>query len=421
MFRSVLRNSISSRRYFSDFLAPSCKTFKFFPPECGEVEIYGGHGTKVKTQYGELIDCMSQNLCISVGYGNPEVDNAVRKQQTKVNHVTTMFYNETQYNAAKELVKTVPHYKHHDYTVHFTSSGSEAVDLAIQMAYIRMNGGRIVSLTNAYHGVQGYAASVTDVPSMHSFPGLYSNSICEAPSIENIDNLIDSIVECNSTAAVIVEPIQGYGGVIELPSGFMVHSFNRIQDIGGVTICDEIQTGFGRTGKSFWGFQSHIPHKDLYPDIITFAKGAGNGYPIAGVIVKRSIAEAFCKKKTFNTFAANPLGCVALSAVIKVIKQQNLMQRSNLLGDIFRNRVSDLVAGGSSPFKQVRGSGLLQGIEVNGDMKCAVDIQWQLLRMGVLMGRGGPLGNVLRFQPPMCLTVDELLRVIKALEQIKCN
>lgn len=402
------------------YLAPSSKTFTFLPPSFENVNIEEGYGAQIRTTTGlQLIDCMSQNLCISIGYRHPLVEDAISKQRAKISHITTMYNSSVREKAAKDLIRTITLdgsgiVKKHDYTVHFTSSGSEAVDLALQMASF-LKPGKMLSLTNAYHGVHGEACSATHVPSMHSFPLLYAEHQHIIPHRSILDNTIDK-----SISSLIVEPIQGYGGVFPLENGFMLDAFSRVMQNDGITICDEIQTGFGRTGQSFWAFQHHIPFESakFYPDIITFAKGAGNGEPISGIIVKRNISERFCTKKTFNTFAAHSTSCVAMSAVIKTIRQENLIGRVKLMGAIFRNRMEDLIKTSNKVFKDVRGEGFLQGIEVNGDMNLAVEIQIQLLKKGVLMGRGGVQGNVLRFQPPMILTVDELLHILEALKDI---
>lgn len=440
-----------------DYISPSAKTFKFRPPPYDEVTILYGEGAKVCAQIGaksepvELIDCMSQNLCISVGYRVPEIEHAVRSQQMAINHTTTMFDSPAHHSAAETLVKSIQNggrpgsfgdmlsasfsraLKEHGYVVHFTTTGSEAVDLALQMADVycdRVDDGCIasdpyyrkpkwinVALTNAYHGVQGYASSATHVPSMHSFPRLYTPHIHIEPNAQALNSLLP---RGNRVQSIIVEPIQGYGGVIPLTQGFMSYAFSCVKNQGGVTIVDEIQTGFGRTGKKFWAFQDHISEKEvkLYPDMILFAKGAGNGYIIAGVIVKRHIAEKFCEKKTFNTFAASPVSCVALDATVNHIYSEGLMQKVNVLGRMFKNYSLGLCHRYPSVYKDIRGEGFLQGLEVNGDLDFAVKVQSRLLDNGVLMGRGGTKGSVLRFQPPMCLTVDELLHIHNSLDEV---
>lgn len=391
----------------SDHISPSMKTFKFRPKEYGEITIDSGEGSIITTTYGKkLIDCMSQNHCISVGYGDPLVKSAVDRHRAKnLGHVTSMFLHAAQLQAAKDLVDTINH-PDGDYTVHFTSSGSEAVDLALQMAdFIRPGDAKMVALKNAYHGVFGMAASATDVSSMHSFPRLYTPHHRISPPDIDLPGDVKS---------VIVEPIRGYGGVLPLPKGYMSELFYDVKRFkGGITICDEIQSGFGRTGKSFWAFQHHLFYnKQMYPDIITFGKGAGNGHAIAGIIVKRDIAEYFSIKKTFSTFGANPEACTAMSAVIKSIYSNRYMQNALELGEMFADLPTSRV------FEDVRGQGLLQGVQVNGNANLAATIQCDLLDLGILMGRGGPEGNVLRFQPPLCTTPSQVQTVIDALIHI---
>ena len=166
-------------------------------------------------------------------------------------------------------------------------------------------------------------------------------------------------------AAFIAEPLQGYGGIFPLDKGFLKAAFELTRKYGGVCIADEVQTGFCRTGEAFWGFQT--PNNDAVPDMITIAKGMGNGIGIMGaVITTRTIAETFATKMWFNTFGANPVAAATARAVLRVIDDDGILKNCKQQGDLFRTRIGKLCQQYPQALKEIRGSGLFQGLEIAG-------------------------------------------------------
>ncbi len=405
------------------YLSPSLSTFEAYDSplvlERGEMQyMWDDEGNK-------YIDLLGQNLCISVGHRHPKVVKAALDQMMKLPHCTTMYYHEESASLAKELVEKIPaHPSGEDWVVHFVNSGSEAVDLAVQMARCYTNRPEMIGLHKAYHGLQGYAAGLTAIGKAEqpSYSSMFS-SISHVPP--NKIELLEDHLKYSSggkVAGFIAEPLQGFGGIHALKHGYLKDAFKLINDYGGVTIADEVQTGFGRTGESFWGFE--MKNNNTIPDMITMAKGMGNGVGIIGAVVcRRSIAEAFTSKVFFNTYASNPVACAASRAVLKVIDEENMMENCKNMGKLFNINLSRICREMPNVYKEVRGVGLFQGLEIAGSTieksgENAYELHKRLLPFGVVVGRGSAEGNIFRIQPPLCLEEKDVVQVCDSIEQI---
>ncbi|CAO2592361.1 Alanine--glyoxylate aminotransferase 2, mitochondrial [Lemmus lemmus] len=236
---------------------------------------------------------------------------------------------------------------------------------------------------------------------------------CQAKEqyIEQFKETLNTSV-AKSIAGFFAEPIQGVNGVVQYPKEFLKEAFALVRERGGVCIADEVQTGFGRLGSHFWGFQSH----DVLPDIVTMAKGIGNGFPMAAVVTTQEIAKSLTKcMHHFSTFGGSPLACAIGSTVLEVIKEENLQRNSQEVGTYMILKFAELreefdIVG------DVRGKGLMIGIEMVQDKmsrqplpKTEVNqIHEDCKDMGLLVGRGGIFSQTFRIAPPMCITKQEV-------------
>ena len=425
--------NISRKEIINDrlkYMSPSLKTFEAFDEpmvlDRGDKQyLYDIHGKK-------YIDLLGQNLCVSVGYNHPRLNKVVYDQMTKLQHATTMYYTEPSTKLAKEIVSTLPERSDgEDWVCHFVNSGSEAVDLAVQMACEYTGRKDVINFNLAYHGLQGIAAGLTAMEpaaqKCHSelYPyvkTINTNDLCELDMILREDNNPRPI----DPACFIVEPVQGFGGVHKLNDNYLKVAFEMVKSKGGLTIADEVQSGICRTGETFWGFQNKH-HGGVEPDIITAAKSMGNGYAIIGaVICKRSVAEAFSNKMWFNTYGSNPVACAASLEVFKIIKDDNVLENCNKQGLLINKELNKLCKTYPDVFKEVRGTGCFQGLEISGktaedSQNKAYELHKDLLNYGVIAGRGSATKNVLRIQPPMIIQTQDVLDVAEGLEQVACN
>ncbi len=219
-------------------------------------------------------------------------------------------------------------------------------------------------------------------------------------------------------AGFIAEPVQGYGGVIPLPEGYLPGAFEQVRKAGGICIVDEVQTGFGRMGSHMWGFESH----GVTPDIIVMAKGIGNGYPLAAVVAKREVAEAMAKKKFFNTYGSNPMACAAGRAVLRAIEDDKLMENAQETGDLLAEKMLELKER-HNIIGDFRGRGLMCGVEFVKDRTTKEPAPEEAARVaemnkdnGLIVGRGGVHGNILRINPPICVTRSDIQFVAEVIE-----
>ena len=334
-YKSVIHNR-------DKYLSPSLKTFTAYQKP---VVLTSGMKTTLWDENGtSYIDLLGQNLCISVGYSHPRITESVVKQVSSLAHCTTMYHHESSANLAKDIVQRMPtHPSGEDWVVHFVNDGSEAVDLAVQMARVYTGRQEIYGLQKAYHGLHGYAAGLTAIGKANqpSYSSMF-NSITHVES-NNLDQLENSLkyTTGGKVAGMIMEPLQGYGGILSLDKDYMKNAFDLIHQYGGVTIADEVQTGYNRCGQSFWGFE--MENNDVIPDMVTIAKGMGNGTGIIGaVICKRSIAEAFSTKMFFNTYGGNPLSCQVAREVLSIMDDEDILGNCQKQGGLFKKRLTEL-------------------------------------------------------------------------------
>ena len=374
-------------------------------------------------------DLLGMNVCVSVGHAHPKVTAAVQAQVAELQHCTTMFYHPVPAHFAEELAARMP--AGHDWVVHFTNSGTEAIDLALVMAQSFTGNIDMLALRNAYHGATIGAQSLTGIsgfrhpipllggihhmPNPDPFRGVFGDDT--QAYLDEIDRTIQFSTS-GKLAGFIVEPIQGYGGIVELPEGYLKSATEKVRARGGVLIVDEVQSGFGRTGDHFWGFEAH----GVVPEIVVMAKGIGNGFPLGAVVAQRHVTEVLKEKFFFNTYGANPVSCAAGRAVLQAIDEEGLQANAKVVGAALR-QVLERMHQKYEIVGAVRGRGLMQAIELVTDRKsrtpateATAAVFERTREAGIVVSKSGANRNILRFVPPMCLSLEDLPAVEAALE-----
>ncbi len=379
----------------------------------------------------KYIDLLGMNVCISVGHSHPKVVAAAIEQAQELTHCTTMFYHPTPAHLAEELAETMP--AGPDWVVHFTNSGSEAIDLAMTMARTYTGNLDLLALRTAYHGPTASAQSATGIsgwrhPGMpgnvafvaepNQYRGIFGENAGAAPYLDEIEATIRSATT-GSIAGMLVESVQGYGGIIEMPSGYMSGAAERVRAAGGLYIADEVQSGFGRTGDNMWGFEAD----GVIPDIVVMAKGIGNGFPLGAVVARKEIAAPMAEKFMFHTYGANPTSCAAGRAVLQVIREDKVQENARVVGGALLERLQGLKAKHGA-IGDVRGRGLMLAIEMvkdrgtkEPDKETTSAVFEQTREFGLILSKSGPFQSCLRMVPPMCLSLEDVDRVAEGLDR----
>jgi len=391
-----------------------------------------GKGQYIFDEKGRrYLDGLGGIVTISVGHCHPHVVEAAHRQNDLLQHSTTIYLHPNIAEYAEKLASKMPGNLK---VCYFVNSGSEANDLAMLMARAYTGNFDAIALRNCYHGGSMSAMGLTshstwkfNVP--HSFGvhhamapdpyrGAWNRTDPEAgiKYAADVKSLIDYATS-GQVAAFIAESIQGVGGVVVFPDGYLEHAYAHARAAGGVCIADEVQAGFGRTGTHFWGFET----QGVIPDIVTMAKGIGNGCPLAAVVTTPEIAAMVAKRIHFNTFGGNPVVCAQGKAVLEVIERENLQANSLKLGAHILAGLEKLKSR-HNIIGDVRGKGLMLGIELVKDRatkepakaECAQVVEASR-DLGLLLGKGGLSGQTIRFAPPMCISqadADFLLDVL---------
>ncbi|WP_329070130.1 aspartate aminotransferase family protein [Amycolatopsis sp. NBC_01480] len=367
------------------------------------------------------LDFFAGVLTNSIGYDVAEIGDAVRKQlDTGVLHTSTLYLIRSQVELAERIAKLsgIP-----DAKVFFTSTGSEANDTALMLATQFRRSSQVLALRNSYHGRsfgtvaitgnRGWSASALSPVKVNYVHGGYRyrspfKDLSDSAYIDAcVADLVDilQIATSGDVACLIAEPIQGVGGFSLPPDGLFKAMKEVLDEYGILFISDEVQAGWGRTGEHFWGIQAH----DVVPDMMTFAKGLGNGLAIGGVVGRGDVLDCF-QAQSFSTFGGNPVSMVGATAVLDYISDHDLQANCTARGN---QLLSGLRAVANPVIGEVRGKGLMIGVELvepgttTPSIRAAARMLEETRKRGLLIGKGGLHGNVLRIGPPMTLTEAE--------------
>lgn len=373
------------------------------------------------------------NNVAHVGHEHPVVVRAVQTQTALLN--TNTRYLHPAINAyAKALLKKLPPELS---VLHFVNSGSEANELALRMAKTITNSNQFIALESGYHGNtnltidvssykfdraggRGRPASTHLLPSPDTFRGPYRDEDATQKHLAHAKEILDHLTQQNlKPAGLIAESILSCAGQIVPPKDYFNGLYRLVREAGGLCIADEVQTGFGRVGKSFWAFELF----EVIPDIVTMGKPAGNGHPLAVVACTEAVAAAFDNgMEFFNTFGGNPVSCRVGKAVLDVIDDENLQENAQKTGDFLKSELHRLqklhpIIG------QVRGEGLFLGVELVDAALNPLPEQTEYLidRMRdhqILMSLDGPDHNVIKIKPPLCFSEEDARYLIHYLDKI---
>ncbi|KAH7672541.1 alanine-glyoxylate transaminase / (R)-3-amino-2-methylpropionate-pyruvate transaminase protein [Dioscorea alata] len=364
------------------------------------------------------LDAFGGIATVGCGHCHPEVIDAIIDQTKKLQHSTVLYLNHAIADFAEALASKMPGDLK---VVFFTNSGTEANELAMLMARLYTGCQDIISLRNGYHG----NAPTTMAATAHSnwkfnvvqtgmhhavspdpYRGVFGSD--GEQYAKDVQGIIDYGTS-GQVAGFISEAIQGVGGVVELAPGYLPAVYNIIKKAGGLCIADEVQAGFARTGSHFWGFEAH----GVVPDMVTMAKGIGNGIPLGAVVTTPEIAQVLARRIYNNTFGGNPVCTAGGHAVLKVLEKEKLQENAFIVGSYLKDRLEALQEK-HDIIGDVRGRGLMIGVELVTDHKLktpakaeTLHIMEEMREMGVLVGKGGFYGNVFRILPPLCFTKDD--------------
>jgi 4-aminobutyrate aminotransferase len=408
---------------------PSWLTLYYDEP----VELVRGEGRYVWAADGtRYLDFFGGILTTISGHSVPEVVTAIQEQAAKLLHSSTLYLSKAMVELAERIasLSEIP-----DAKVFFTPSGTEANDAALLLATCFRRSNQILALRNSYHGRSFSAVAITGNRSwsptslsglsvsyvhggyrLRSPFGAFDDDAYTAACVQDLRDVID-MCTAGDVACMIAEPIQGVGGFAVPPDGFFGAMKEVLDGHGILFISDEVQTGWGRTGDHFWGFQAHR----MVPDMLTFAKGVGNGLALAGVVARADVMDSL-PANSISTFGGNPLSTAGALANLDYLLSRDLQGNALKIGHLFFERLRPL-AERHAYVAEVRGKGLMLAIELcrpDGQLtpwpEAAAALMESCKRRGLLIGKGGLYGNVLRIAPPLSITSGEAAEGLDILE-----
>lgn len=395
-----------------------------------------GKGLRLKDADGnEYLDFFGGILTVSLGHANDRVNAAIVAQLSRFSHVSTLYPTLPIVELAERLARITPGPLQQSY---FTASGTEADETAVMMAQLATGSNEIVALRHGYSGRSMLAQSLTAHSSWRPLPTQIAGikhavapycyrcplhleyPSCGVACAKDIEELIRTTTT-GRVAGFLAEPIQGVGGFITPPPEYFEIAVGIIKKYGGLFICDEVQTGFGRTGGKMWG----IEHWGVQPDIMTMAKGVANGMPLGVTIATPEIAASL-KALTISTFGGNPVSCAAANATIQIIEEEKLPANAERMGRIFRDGLLEIQRRFPRNVGDVRGLGLMLGVELVVDETIRDRTPEKALtnrvfeeakKRGLLIGKGGLEGNVFRISPALNVTEPDIREALEILQE----
>jgi 4-aminobutyrate aminotransferase len=388
------------------------------------ISIDRGEGSYVFTREGDrYLDFFGGVLTTMIGHAHPKVVAAVQAQAAKVMHTSTLYLSEPMIRLAEKItaLSGIP-----DARVFFTASGTEANDTALLLATSYRKSNQVLAMRNSYHGRSFTAQAITSHSSWSStsISGLDVNFIqggyrLRSPfrelddaaftqaCVDDLAQVLD-MMSAGDVACLIAEPIQGVGGFATPPDGFFGAFHKELDARGILLISDEVQTGWGRTGEHYWGYEAH----GVVPDMLTFAKGVGNGVGLAGVVARAEIMDTI-KVTSFSTFGGNPMACAAALATLEAVEEEGMQANALAMGERLATHLAPVVE--ATPWiAELRGKGLMQALEFVHDDSLQPDagranaVLEGCRRHGLLVGKGGLYGNVIRIAPMLNVVADEI-------------
>ncbi|WP_420000598.1 aspartate aminotransferase family protein [Streptomyces boninensis] len=380
------------------------------------IEITHGEGRHVWDAVGNrYLDFFGGILTTMTAHALPEVTKAVAEQAGRILHTSTLYLNRQMVELAERIAQLsgIP-----DARVFFTTSGTEANDAALLLATAHRSSNQILAMRNSYHGRSFSAVGITgnrswSPTSLSPLQTLYVHGgvrttgpfahLSDAEFIEAcVADLRELLDQTRGVAALIAEPIQGVGGFTSGPDGLFA-AFREVLDEHGILwISDEVQTGWGRTGEHFWGWQAHGQNGP--PDMLTFAKGIGNGASIGGVVARAEVMNCL-DANSISTFGGSPITMAAGTANLTYLLEHDLQGNARRVGGLLLERMR-AVAATLDVVREVRGRGLMIGVELATPAAATAALE-AAREAGLLIGKGGLNGATLRIAPPLSLTVAE--------------
>jgi alanine-glyoxylate transaminase/(R)-3-amino-2-methylpropionate-pyruvate transaminase len=424
--------SAEVRAKHKEFLFPSVANYYEEP-----IVLASGKGSRLKDHDGKnYLDFFGGILTVSLGQAHEKVNKALHAQIDRLGHVSTLYPTLPIVELAEKLVSLAPGQIKKAF---FTASGTEADETAVALAQIATGQQEIIALRHGYSGRSLLAMSLTGhssyrvvptqvaavkhahAPYCYRCPFNLKYPSCDIACAKDIDELIRTTTT-GQIAGFLAEPIMGVGGFITAPDGYFKVAVDIIKKYGGVFIADEVQTGFGRTGQKMWGIEHH---EGVEPDIMTMAKGIANGLPIGAVLATAAIADSW-KGGNISTYGGNPISAAAANATIDTIVDEKLPENAFVMGKLLREGLEAIQKKFPKVIGDVRGKGLMQGLELVKDETAgdrtpaptaAVRLFEETKKRGLLIGKGGLYGNVIRIAPALNIGKADIVEGLRIIDE----